>query len=85
MPYAIAGKDRLSTRLQRFTRIGSSVAIASFSRARDFTVPFSKRADQSERFATPEPWRRRAVSADSIETRLRTITNIYARAERRLL
>lgn len=32
----------------------AKLAVQNSSRARDFTVPFSKRADQPARFATPE-------------------------------
>src|SRR2546423_1478686 len=44
--------------------------IQNSSRARDFTVPFSKRADHSARFATPEFLREGGLSPpDSIETK----------------
>jgi hypothetical protein len=53
MAYATVGNDSLSLELEQFTDSFSIHLHHPFSRRRDFTVPFSKRADQSARFATP--------------------------------
>lgn len=52
MAYATVGSESLSIESERFTRGPCIRLVLVFSRRRDFTVPFSKRADQSARFAT---------------------------------